>query len=1198
MKILKTLITALILFAAVFCAGSAVQAAEVRTDEEFIAALRDENTNSITINYHTVNLTEFIEIGRNLTINGNGAVFTAKNGTYLTFKQGTSLVLKDIVLTGERDFAIKSYGRVELTGTVEFAGGFGLLMNNGSSLNSSGVLVSRTENKIAIAANPNGGEVVIGNVNINDTTTAGTLLYIYRGGGTLYFSGDNVFKSTYGSAITSPTGSNAQQKISFYPYASVTAQATGTNEGESYGAAFNVRECALELGKGAQLNAIGSYGGIYCDTLKTEAECVITAENTANTSYAGGALTVFGKIFSNPTVSVGEKNKLTLSGYNGMVIYGCKSTAVGRECTINSRIKTGKTIDSEGGAVIIGDNVTINSLSDGGGIEAKGSVTCGDNCELTFAPLGNTSKSGINSGGQIAVGSYSVIKCKSAERALTAGDIITFGEYSTFDCENTGTAIETKHGVQTGKGCMVSIKNASKYGIYAAGTLLADIVSFGGENTVNITTKGTALYSAEAVIFNKGSSCTIESGSSAPAICVDTDLTTQGYLRITGSNVNVKSSLGASSGNAAISIVGSAIIEDGSRVNIESNGAFGVLCRAGDLIVGTSSTVCAEGGCAVFIEDGNVRISQGGSLCAKGTLDSGVRVSNGMLRVGDGSTIITEGERFGAEILIYGGIWLENPDLFDFRSTQSSAVYIESGVFSAVNTKTISAWYRKQGMTNAKTWWNADVSGFKAWEINSKLSEKEMEYADYTQHSVNGTAYFVNGAENRSEGFGANISVFRAGEATRISSFKTRPVSLPNYLFIPSGRSFSWQLEAISVEGEGERFKIADEPGSGTVSLSERGILSYSAPASTRGEQTVRYIVTGIDGAQSLPVEVTINVTKSKPPAAYNHTFDVQANGSLMSKVSATDFDGAIASLAVTKEPEHGKISLGSDGTLRYTPEGAYTGFDSFAYTATDNDSDQSNEAVVTFLIGIRNEATADNGTYIAAKNETTSGDFSINLPKDDAFDRIEITTLPHYGTLEVDGLSFVYNPPENFAGTETFGYTAVSANGIVSNEAFISIITVPSEKPKADALKIDCAGGKGYSGQLSAKDLDGKITTYMVETYPQHGTLDFNASNGKFTYNAESDYTGTDSFSFYVYDDEGLKSEAVTVNISVDTYINILKVSGELTKIVIIAVIAFAVIVTLTVIIITGTVRKRRKQDREFEEQYIQNPYDDYYGY
>lgn len=1191
MKFLRTTVITLALLVMTVLAGGTVQALEVNSDEELLNALRDESTDTITINYYNASLSEFVTVERNLTVNGNGVTLTAKNGVCITMKQGTSLVLKDIVLTGESDFAIKSNGSVRLEGTVEFAGGYGLLLNNGASLDSSASLVSRTGNRIAIAANTNGGEITVSNLNISDTTTAGVLFYIYRGNGTLIFSGTNVLKSSYGSAVVSGSGSSAEQKIIISAHAALTAEAVNAKESDSLGAAFNVRECSLEIKKGASVNAKGSFGGIYCDSLKTEEDCIIVAEN-AGGSADSGAVVVFGRVSSSPSAAVGNKNTLTLKGYNGLAVYGC-SAQIGDGTSITSSVVSGSTVRADGGAVVFGSNITMNSFSDGNGISAKSGFTCGADCDITLASLNSSAKYGIDSGGDITIGDYSVVKCKSAETALSTEGAVILKEYASVDCEKIGVGISAARGVQTGKGSMTYIKDAERYGIYSSGTLLADTVSFGESSDINITSDGTAICSGEAVIFNSGCSAVLTCGSKAPAILINADVTSQGYLRITNSSVTVTSKLDSNSGKAAVSVVGSVIAEDGGKLNAESAGAFGILCRAGDLIVGTNSTVCVQGGCAVFVEDGNVRVSQGGALCAKGTLDSGVRVSKGMMRISEGSTVITEGERFGAEILISGGIWLENPKLFDFRSTAANAVYIESGVFSATNVGAVSAWYSTEGKTNSETWWNADVSGMKAWEINSKLSENKLGYADYTQRSVNGTVRFENGTEVSSEGFEANIGTFSAGTATRISSFKTRPVSPSNYLFIPSGRSFAWQLEVSSVEGEGEKFELVSAPNSGTLTLSEEGLLSYSASESTRGEQVLTYVVTALDGAESLPVEVIINVTRSKPPAAYNHTFDVKANGSLVATVSVTDFDGVISSLSVTQEPEHGKVSLSSDGTVVYTPEGSYVGLDSFKYTAADNDSDRSNEAIVTLLVGMSGETTAKNSTYIAAKNEETAGAFTVKMSKDEVFSHIEITTFPQYGALEVDGLSFVYTPPENFAGTETFGYIAVTENGIVSNEAFVSIITVPSEKPRADALKVDCAAGKAYSGRLSAQDLDGKITTYMIESYPQHGTLEFDASNGKFTYTANASFTGTDGFTFYVYDDEGLRSEVTAVSISVDTYLNMLKASGKLTRLIVIGAISIAAVIVLIVIIVTGTVRKRRRMDREYEEQY-----GDYYNY
>lgn len=1185
-KMLFIIFTLLILSA---FAGRTVQALEVGSDAELLDALKNENVDTVTINYSNANLSEFVTIGRSLTIDGNGCTLTAKNGIYLTVKHGASLVLRDIVLTGENDFAIKSNGNIRLEGTIEFAGGYGLLLNSNAFLDSAAVLVSRSQNKIALAANTNGGEITIFNASISDTTTCGVLLYIYRGGGCLTLSGVNSFKSSYGSAIASGKSSNAQQKIVIAAHSSVTVDALNAGSETSYAAAFNIGECSLEMKKGS---AVSAKGGICCDSFKTEEGCTVNAEIAAPVSN-GGAISVLGKISASPSATIGSKNTVNLNGFGGLFAANC-DIETGNETSIASSLSDGITLHAAGGSVVLGDGVIINSFSDGGGISAKGSFVCGSKCDITLASKSSEANFGISAGSKISLGEYSVIKCKSSKTALRSESAVYLGEYACINCEMAETGISVSDGIQTGKGCTVYIKDTQKFGIHSSGTLLADTVSFGEENDIRISSDSAAIYSGEAVIFNKGCSAVIAGGSSAPAIWVDTALNAQGYLRITGSSVAVTSELTEKSGIAAVSVIGSVIAENSSKLEIDSNGSFGLFCTAGDLLASTDSTVSVEGGCGIFVENGNIRVSNGGALYAKGTLDSGIRVSNGMLRVGENSTIITEGERFGAEMLASGDIWLDSPKLFDFRSKNSSAVFIQNGVFSAANVETLSAWYGIQNKANAETWWNVDVSTMKPWEINFRLSENELGYADYTQHSVNGTVHFENGASISSEGFEANIETFRIGDATRLSAFKTRPVSPSNYLFIPAGRAFSWQLEASSVEGTGEKFELLQMPNSGKLTLSESGLLSYSAMESTRGEQHFSYVVTALDGAQSLPVEVTVNVTRSKPPAAYNHTFDVAANGTLVTAVSATDFDGAISSLSVTHEPEHGRVSLSSDGTILYTPDSTYVGLDSFTYMALDNDSDASNEAIVTLLVGMSGETTARNATYIAAKNEETDGTLNASMSKGEVFSHIEVTTFPKYGTLEIDNLDFTYIPPENFAGTETFGYIVVGENGEKSNEGFISIITVPSEKPIANALKIDCAAGKAYSGKLSAQDLDGKITTFMVDTYPVHGVLDIDASNGKFTYTADNSYTGEDSFTFYVYDDEGLKSEAVMVSISIDTYLNMLKSSGKLTEMIVIGAIAFFSVAVITTITVTGVVRKRRKMDREYETQY-ENYYSDY---
>jgi len=51
------------------------------------------------------------------------------------------------------------------------------------------------------------------------------------------------------------------------------------------------------------------------------------------------------------------------------------------------------------------------------------------------------------------------------------------------------------------------------------------------------------------------------------------------------------------------------------------------------------------------------------------------------------------------------------------------------------------------------------------------------------------------------------------------------------------------------------------------------------------------------------------------------------------------DSDGSLdaASIKITTNPAHGSVSVGSGGSIVYTPSAGYTGQDVFAYSVTDN---------------------------------------------------------------------------------------------------------------------------------------------------------------------------------------------------------------------------------------------------------------------
>lgn len=87
---------------------------------------------------------------------------------------------------------------------------------------------------------------------------------------------------------------------------------------------------------------------------------------------------------------------------------------------------------------------------------------------------------------------------------------------------------------------------------------------------------------------------------------------------------------------------------------------------------------------------------------------------------------------------------------------------------------------------------------------------------------------------------------------------------------------------------------------------------------------------------------------------------------------------------------------------------------------------------------------------------------------------------------------------------------------------------TIPVANP--DSFTVEA--GELYAGQVAGADTDGDPLTFESTTPPMYGTLHFN-SNGSFTYEADSDYAGDDSFAFRLYDGEDYSAPA-TISITV----------------------------------------------------------------
>lgn len=139
--------------------------------------------------------------------------------------------------------------------------------------------------------------------------------------------------------------------------------------------------------------------------------------------------------------------------------------------------------------------------------------------------------------------------------------------------------------------------------------------------------------------------------------------------------------------------------------------------------------------------------------------------------------------------------------------------------------------------------------------------------------------------------------------------------------------------------------------GHGVLTLRPDGTVNYTPARDFYGLDVFAYAAT--DGRRtSQPAIVAITVVPvNDPPVAVDDRVTFVRLRSIKVNVVANDFDvdGAVYASTVTivSPPQKGKVSVGSNGTIIYTPMKGFTGTDSFSYVVWDDEGARSNPAVV-----------------------------------------------------------------------------------------------------------------------------------------------------------------------------------------------------------------------------------------------------------
>ncbi|HET7030704.1 MAG TPA: Ig-like domain-containing protein [Candidatus Limnocylindrales bacterium] len=170
------------------------------------------------------------------------------------------------------------------------------------------------------------------------------------------------------------------------------------------------------------------------------------------------------------------------------------------------------------------------------------------------------------------------------------------------------------------------------------------------------------------------------------------------------------------------------------------------------------------------------------------------------------------------------------------------------------------------------------------------------------------------------------------------------------------------------------------------------------------------------------------------------------------------------------------------------------------------------------------------------------------------------ITTPDHGGFVQIvgSGRRIGYSPLDGVTGTETFQYTVtdpVDGDATATVTIKINAPPVALDDPTSPPCSVDPVFyggsfpivedygqfvlGAGCGPSANDTDTDGSISTWAIDTFPTHGTLEWLPSAPGFVgYTPDADYStaegdwASDSFSYHVIDNDGASSNIATYRI------------------------------------------------------------------
>ncbi|MCI0673754.1 MAG: Ig-like domain-containing protein, partial [Myxococcaceae bacterium] len=255
-----------------------------------------------------------------------------------------------------------------------------------------------------------------------------------------------------------------------------------------------------------------------------------------------------------------------------------------------------------------------------------------------------------------------------------------------------------------------------------------------------------------------------------------------------------------------------------------------------------------------------------------------------------------------------------------------------------------------------------------------------------------------------------------------------------------------------------------------------------------------------------------------RPPVASPQVVQTHQGAAVAILLTGTDPDGDALTFSVVGPPSNGTLSGTAPGLL-YAPSEGFAGVDSFTFKVNDGSADSAAATVhvVVQPVSPANQLPVPVSQVLATPEDTPLSLTLIATDVEEDAIRFGIMVAPGHGTLSGTPPNLTYHPAPNYAGPDSFTFTADDGRGLGAYGVISLDVTPRNDGPTCASPAVTVAAGSEAAVVLSASDLEQSALTFTVLTQPSHGTLSGAAPH--FIYTPDDAFTGTDSFTYEAND-------------------------------------------------------------------------------